>query len=109
MGALGFGVFWFGLKLAFSRNVMDLLIVWRGARVGKRRKHVWGLWAMIPLCLMWIIWREKNMRCFEKVDNTLFRIKVFWLVACVVGTRERNPSLDQFFHWLDIFHSLGSV
>ncbi|KAI8531798.1 hypothetical protein RHMOL_Rhmol11G0163600 [Rhododendron molle] len=43
---------WFGLKWAMLRNVMELLIVWNGARVGKRGNRVW---AMIPLCLMWII------------------------------------------------------
>lgn len=45
------------------------------ARVGKRRKSVW---AMITLCLMWIIWCERNLRCFEGVANPLFRIKSFF-------------------------------
>lgn len=65
-------------------DVLELLIAWGGARVGKRRKRVC---LMIPLSLMWIIWRERNMRFFEGVANPLFRIKGFCSVACIVGTR----------------------
>ncbi|KAI8552751.1 hypothetical protein RHMOL_Rhmol06G0291500 [Rhododendron molle] len=65
---------WFVIRWALSRNVMELLIAWKGAKVGKKRKRVWNL---IPLSLMWIIWRERNSRCFEGVEKSLRSIKSF--------------------------------
>lgn len=48
---------WFGIQWAMSRNVMELLIAWRGGRVGMRRKCVWN---MIPLCDVDNLAREKS-------------------------------------------------
>ncbi|KAI8548083.1 hypothetical protein RHMOL_Rhmol07G0244900 [Rhododendron molle] len=60
---------------AMSKNVMELLIAWEGVRMAKRRKQTW---ALIPLCLMWVIWRERNLRCFEGIEMPLPRIKSFF-------------------------------
>ncbi|KAI8530551.1 hypothetical protein RHMOL_Rhmol11G0068500 [Rhododendron molle] len=86
-----------------SRNVMELLIAWNGARVGKRRKSVW---AMIPLCLMWTLWRERNSRCFEAVEKPLFRIKSFVVSSLYSWDKgECNPPIDQFLDWFELFLS----
>lgn len=44
--------------------------------MGKSRKPVW---AMIPLCVMRNIWRDRYMRCFEGLAHPLFRIKSFFI------------------------------
>lgn len=85
---------------------MELLIAWRGARVGKRIKRVW---VMIPLCLMCIIWHERNMTCFEGLAH-LFKIRSFlasYLYNWDKG--ECNPSLDQFMDSFDYSHTNSRV
>ena len=32
-------------------------------------KHLSNVWNLVPLCLMWCIWRECNRRTFEDVDS----------------------------------------
>ncbi|KAI8534893.1 hypothetical protein RHMOL_Rhmol10G0132200 [Rhododendron molle] len=92
---------WFGLRWAMSRNVMELLIAWNGARVGKRRKCAW---AMIPLSLMWTIWRERNWTCFEGIEKPLFRIKRFVVSSLYSWDKgDCNPAIDQFLDWLELF------
>ncbi|KAI8534896.1 hypothetical protein RHMOL_Rhmol10G0132200 [Rhododendron molle] len=84
-----------------SRNVMELLIAWNGARVGKRRKCAW---AMIPLSLMWTIWRERNWTCFEGIEKPLFRIKRFVVSSLYSWDKgDCNPAIDQFLDWLELF------
>jgi hypothetical protein len=98
---------WFGIQWVMSRNVIELLIAWRGGRVGMRRKCVWN---MIPLCVIWIIWRERNQRSFEGVEKPLFRI-ISFLVNSLYSWDKRDcyPSLDQFFDWFELLLPRGSV
>jgi hypothetical protein len=32
------------------------------------------VWKMVPSCLFWIIWRERNNRCFEDLENIVVDI-----------------------------------
>ncbi|KAI8556591.1 hypothetical protein RHMOL_Rhmol05G0266100 [Rhododendron molle] len=92
---------WFGIQWTVSKNVMEFLIARRGVRMGKRRK---SLWAMIPLCLMWVLWRERNSRVFEGVEKPLSRIKSFLLNSLYSWDKgECYPSLDQFLDWFEFF------
>lgn len=74
-----------------------------------------GVWTTIPLCVMWILWRERNSRCFEGEvgsfdnnsslcdvghmeieiqdvlkgsNNFCLESQVFWSIACIGWTRE---------------------
>ena len=45
---------------------------------------------MIPHCLMWVIWRERNARTFEGIERSIHELKLysfyfyfFWL--CMIG------------------------
>jgi hypothetical protein len=44
---------------------------------GRTRSAV--AWKMIPLCLIWCIWRERNARCFEDSARSLEEIVHFFL------------------------------
>ncbi|KAI8547283.1 hypothetical protein RHMOL_Rhmol07G0182900 [Rhododendron molle] len=68
---------WFAMRWVMSRSVMELLIAWRGEKVGKAEAS----WFLISLCLMWIIWQERNSRCFDGVENPLYRIKSFLVLG----------------------------
>jgi len=37
-----------------------------GGQVGRR--DILELWRLVPLCLMWCIWRERNAQSFKDKD-----------------------------------------
>ena len=37
------------------------------------------LWRLVPHCLLWCIWRERNARSFEGCERSLLEIKSFFL------------------------------
>jgi hypothetical protein len=51
----------FGLCWVMPCSVKDLFASWWSS--GCSRSAV--VWKMVPLCIMWCIWRERNARCFE--------------------------------------------
>ena len=51
----------FGVSWVLPKRVIDLLASWRNW-LGKHSSYVWNL---VPHCVMWIIWRERNNRIFE--------------------------------------------
>uniref|UniRef100_A0A2N9I4J4 Reverse transcriptase domain-containing protein n=1 Tax=Fagus sylvatica TaxID=28930 RepID=A0A2N9I4J4_FAGSY len=57
-----FGVIW-----VFPSNIADLLFGWFNC-FGKPKSSVWNL---VPLCLMWTIWRERNSRIFEDEEHSI--------------------------------------
>jgi hypothetical protein len=36
------------------------------------------VWKMVPLCLLWCLWREINYRSFEDREKTLEEIKALF-------------------------------
>jgi hypothetical protein len=56
----------FGVVWVFPDNIINLLYGWYNC-FGKHNSSVWNL---VPLCLMWIIWRERNSRVFEDKDQS---------------------------------------
>jgi hypothetical protein len=37
------------------------------------------VWKMIPLCLVWCIWKERNVRCFEDSSRSFVEILRYFL------------------------------
>ena len=80
-----FGVWW-----VMPCHVVDLLACWTGRN---RRSRSGIIWALIPHCLMWVIWRERNARSFEDTEKSTQDPKQFFLTM--------------LFAWVnatDIFH-----
>ena len=50
----------------FPNSIADLLFGWFN-RFGKRSSSIWNL---VPLCLMWTIWHERNSRIFEDEEHS---------------------------------------
>ena len=50
-----------------AEKVVDSLFRWRN-RFGK---HMSGVWNLVPLCLMWTIWKERNSRIFEDKASSM--------------------------------------
>ena len=49
-------------------SVREALLGWLGPCVGKERKRVWF---SAPLCLFWIVWKERNSRVFENEEHSV--------------------------------------
>jgi hypothetical protein len=64
-----------GLCWVMPSSVRELLACWCSG--GRTRSAV--VWKMIPLCLMWCIWRERNARCFEDSARSFEEILHYFL------------------------------
>ena len=56
----------FGVSWVLLRTVFDLMLGWRNW-LGKHSSNIWNL---VPLCLLWCIWRECNCHTFEDVESS---------------------------------------
>ena len=55
----------FGIHWVLPGKVLDLLFEWRNWF----RKHSSDVWNLVPLCLMWMLWQESNLRTFEDLES----------------------------------------
>ena len=46
-----------GIGWVFPFSVLQVLLAWQRAQVGKKRKKVWRA---APICLFWTLWHERN-------------------------------------------------
>jgi len=76
----------FGLSWVMRRRVFDLFACWR--TFGRPRSD--AIWKMVPTCLLWCVWKERNNRCFrgfgeviEVYSNYVFSTLYLWTVAFV--------------------------
>ena len=56
----------FGLPWVIPRSILDLLFGWWNW-LGKHLSQIWNL---VPLCILWCIWKEWNWRTFEDLNNS---------------------------------------
>jgi hypothetical protein len=92
-----FGIFW-----VLPGGVLDLFFGWYNG-LGKFHSKVWN---MVPPCILWTLWRERNSRIFENTErsasqlqellsNTLYEWAKAWGYS-------RSDSVTSF---LDSFHT----
>jgi hypothetical protein len=55
----------FGISWVLPQTVAELLFSWWNG-LGRHTSDVWNL---VPLCLMWIVWKERNSCTFEDVSS----------------------------------------
>jgi hypothetical protein len=61
----------FGIQWVLPAKVMDLLFGWFNG-FGKHSSDIWNL---VPLCLMWSLWQERNSRVFEDKEKSLLQLQ----------------------------------
>ena len=96
----------FGVLWVFPEHITALLSGWYNY-FGKRKSTVWNL---VPLCLMWTLWRERNKRSFDdeehpfpKLLELFYGLLFYW--ARVWGlTLEK--SIAAFIVSLNVSHDL---
>ncbi len=85
----GFSFLYVWVDWVMPRTVMGLLFCW--PRLSKRA--VGSIWCMIPHCIMWSLWRERNARCFEWCEKTIHDLKKLFLYTLGMGCCCRNSFL----------------
>jgi hypothetical protein len=43
------------------------------------------VWKIVPLCIMWCLWRERNDGSFENLERTLEELKSFFFFPHLLG------------------------
>jgi hypothetical protein len=66
----------FGMCWVMPGSVRELLAAWQG-KMGKHPKHM--IWSAVPHCVMWCLWRERNMRIFEDCEQHVDELKLLFL------------------------------
>ena len=62
----------FGIQWLMPHNVLELFEAWQGKFAWHRHIDVWKL---VPHCLIWCIWCERNARSFEGYERSLLEIE----------------------------------
>lgn len=65
-----------GFSLVMPNQVVDLFTCLQGF-VGRESSVT--MWKMMPLCLMWCLWMERNERCFEDHECSLEELRIFFV------------------------------
>jgi hypothetical protein len=75
----------FGVSWVMPCRVRVLVDCWQGG-LGRQRNSL--IWKAIPHCIMWCLWRERNLRSFEDLEMShpalkmlFFRTLIEWLNA----------------------------
>jgi hypothetical protein len=74
----------FGLCWVMPRTVKELIACWWS---GSRTRSA-VVWKMVPHCILWCIWRERNNRCFEDLASSpeeLLHYFLFSLYSWTMG------------------------
>ena len=91
----------FGVTWVLPYSVRDTLSGWSGFNLGKKRRKVWKA---APLCIFWVVWKERNMIAFDNEELSMNRLKNSFVCNLWVWTKSvvnDDPlSLLSFFDWL---------
>ena len=58
---------------SLNASFSSLLFAWRNWF----GKHLSTAWNMVPTCLMWLVWKERNTSIFEDKERPLDLLKAF--------------------------------
>jgi hypothetical protein len=66
----------FGVHWVMPRSVRELVVCWH---TGLGRHRLNGIWKAVPHCLMWYLWRERNLRTFEDTEMNIDELKLLFI------------------------------
>lgn len=67
----------FNLKWSMPHTVRDAYTSWSSRRF---EKSIRNIWIMVPACIFWCIWTERNRRCFVGISTPVCSLKASCLV-----------------------------
>ena len=65
----------FGVSWVMPHSVLGLLWCWQGSFGRHRNGYIWSI---IPHCLLWCLWKERNSRCFEDTEKSIPDLKLLF-------------------------------
>ena len=68
---------WLGLSWVMPSSILDLCACW--CSFGRTKSAM--VWKMVPICIFWSIWRERNNRCFEDLECSMEEILAYLLYS----------------------------
>ena len=91
----------FGVTWVLPCSVRETLLGWFGSFVSKKYKKAWKL---TPLCLFWVVWKERNRITFCNEEFSVHRLKYSFVCSLWSWTKlylDAGPlSLIDFLNWL---------
>ncbi|WMV42260.1 hypothetical protein MTR67_035645 [Solanum verrucosum] len=80
------------IKWVKPRRIKEVLKCWnRDGNAGRKEER----WKIDPSCIWWIVWLERNRRCFEGKQSNIQRFKLnclalyyFWCKLIVLDSSE---------------------
>ena len=84
-----FGVYW-----VMPMSVVGLFACWQG-QFGHHRNG--DIWMVVPHCLMWCIWKERNSRCFEDNERSMLDLKLLFFKTLLDWFSVEKPSFFFYF------------
>uniref|UniRef100_A0A2N9IT43 Reverse transcriptase zinc-binding domain-containing protein n=1 Tax=Fagus sylvatica TaxID=28930 RepID=A0A2N9IT43_FAGSY len=89
----------FGIQWVMPSGVLDLLSCWGDSCHSVRIRK---LWDMVPLCVFWCLWWERNARSFEGTERNLIEVKGMVLRTLMDWSKAtRVVSFSSVFDFLD--------
>ncbi|XP_028053947.1 uncharacterized protein LOC114258241 [Camellia sinensis] len=95
---------WWGVSWMLSGSVSRLLQWWDGYSFNKKEKVIWKI---IPLAVLWSIWRQRNELIFSGTHVDLERLRELIKIRIALWFRASNPSFC--YSVTDIVHKLQQV
>ena len=72
----------FGIHWVLPYTMPTLLFGW----INWFRKHSSDVWNLMPACLMWLVWKERDSCMFEKDERPLWIFGIHWLLPYTMPT-----------------------
>lgn len=90
-----------GFNWVMPESTKDAYSSWSRWKVGK---SISKIWKMIPGCIFWVIWTERNRRCFEGLATPNYSLKANCIVLLYSWSNLSPISSPELF--LDFVSSL---
>ena len=93
----------FGIHWVILAKVIELLFGWHNW-FGRHSSEVWNL---VPLCLMWSLWQERNRHIFEDLEKSVSQLKETF--SCLLYDCSRSWGFTEAKSLPDFIASLNVV
>ena len=95
---------WFGCSWILPNSLLNLFEAWICLPLAPRGKEMWKLSFFV---VIWIIWKERNARCFKGiascVNSIIDKIKLFVALWVSINPNFQGILLDQvLLNWKEI-------